>query len=62
LKDFEKIASTRAVFLVLELIENEETKNLVWKVVKAQSAAVARLAKANPKSAGLQLLVQKLSK
>lgn len=60
MKDFEKLALTRAVFIIVELIENESTKPFVWKVVKAQSALVARWAKENPKSAGLQTLLKKL--
>ena len=61
MKDFEKMAQTRAVFIIVELIENESTKALVWKNVKAQQSSITKWAKANPKSAGLQTLLKKVT-
>lgn len=61
LKDFENHISTRAVFIVLALLENEKTAPFLAKQVKAQVNTVSAKAKAEPKSVGLQLLVKHLS-
>jgi hypothetical protein len=59
MKDFEATISTRAVFILIELIENPETNALVIKHVKEQKAVVQELAKKD-KSTGLQILLKKL--
>ena len=60
LKDFETHLSTRAVFIILALLENETTAVYLQKQVKAQINTVKAKAKAEPKSTGLQLLLKKL--
>ena len=59
LKNFEQNISTRAVFILLELMENEKTKDLVFKQVKALKPSVAKLAAKDSKSVGLQILLKK---
>jgi hypothetical protein len=48
------------VFILIELIENEATKDLVLKQVKAQKQTVAKLAAKDTKSVGLSILLKKL--
>lgn len=60
LKNFEQNISTRAVFILIELIENEATKDLLFKQVKAQKQIVAKLAAKDTKSVGLSILLKKL--
>lgn len=60
LKDFNATCSSRAVFILIELIESEATKSLVWKQAKAQKAVVTDLAKTD-KSTGLSILAKKLA-
>ena len=59
MKDVETAVNTRAVFILIELIENEETSGLVLKQCKASKPIIERLA-AKDKSAGLQILIKKL--
>jgi hypothetical protein len=60
MKDFESHLSSRAVFIIIELLEQESTKQLIFKQAKAMLPAVKRIAAAEPKSAGLQILLKKL--
>lgn len=59
MKDFEATISTRAVFILIELIESPETSALVIKQVKENKALVQQMA-AKEKSTGLQILLKKL--
>ena len=61
LKDFESHVETRAVFIVIELLEHKETSPFLVKQVKAMLPSIQKTAKSQPKSVGLQLLVKKLS-
>ena len=59
LKELEQTLSTRAVFILIELIESAETNALVIKQVKEQRALIERHAQKD-KSTGLQILLKKL--
>jgi hypothetical protein len=52
MKDFEASISTRAIFILIELIENEATKSLVINQTKQNKQLIQRIA-AKDKSAGL---------
>ena len=58
-KDFDKVVSTRAVFVLIELIESDKTKDLVIKQCRQHKPTIEQRAKAE-KSAGLQILLKKL--
>jgi len=60
LKDLEAHISTRAVFILIELLEHEATKQLVFKQAKSSLAFAQRLADKEKGSTGLQILVKKL--
>ena len=59
MRDFDATLSTRAVFILIELIENEETSPFVMKQLKEHKADVVNKAKKD-KSTGLQILLKKL--
>jgi len=59
LKDFDKTIKSRAIFVLIELIENEKTTKLVLEEVKENKAQVLKMAKID-KSTGLQILAKKL--
>jgi hypothetical protein len=61
LKDLEAHISTRAVFILIELLEHDVTKQLVFKQAKAALAFAQRLAEKDKGSSGLQILIKKLS-
>jgi len=60
LKDVQSSISSRAVFVLLSLYEDDKTKDLVKGEIKAHKAAILKKAKQD-KSAGLQILAKKLS-
>jgi len=53
LKNFEGAIRGRGVFILLELVENEATKHLVSKQLKAQKKELKDFAKKDPKAKGL---------
>lgn len=59
-KDLEATVSTRAVFILIELIEKEVTKQMVWKQVMAKKAQIQKLAQSD-KSTGLSILIKKMN-
>lgn len=59
MKDFEATIKSRAIFILIELIENEETNGLVIKQCKASKPVIEKIA-AKDKSTGLQILIKKL--
>ena len=61
MKNFEDAIGTRAVFILIELLENDATKSLVQKQLKAQKTAIqAEFKKTGEKSAGLKILLTKI--
>lgn len=60
LKHFDEVISSRAVFILLELLENEKTKKLVFKHLKAQLKEIEKKSKKNPRDKGLQILLKHL--
>lgn len=60
MKDFEHTLSTRAVFILIELIENKATNGLVMKQVLAYKPEIQAMHKKEPKSAGVNILMKKL--
>lgn len=61
LKNFDDAITTRAVFILICLIENEATKPLVTKQLKAKKSAIeAEFKKSGGKSAGLRILLKNL--
>lgn len=59
MKDFEATVKSRAVFILIELIENPETNGLVLKQCKANKPVIEKIA-SKDKSTGLQILLKKL--
>lgn len=51
-KDFDKVLATRGVFVILELYENEKTKDLVQKQLQENKMSIINKAK-NDKAPGL---------
>lgn len=47
--------------MFVELLEHEQTKELVFKQLKAHKADIAKQAKQQPEQAGLQILLKKLA-
>lgn len=63
MKNFEDAISTRAVFILIALIENPATKSLVFKQLKDQKAEIqAEFKKGGSKASGLKILIKKLIK
>lgn len=60
LKHFEPCLSGRGVFILLELIENTATTDLVSKQLKAQKKTIEDLAKKDARAKGLQVLLKKV--
>ena len=61
LKNFDDAITTRAVFILICLIENEATKPLVAKQLKLKKSAIeAEFKKSGGKSAGLKILLKNL--
>lgn len=61
LRHFAEVVKGRGVFVLVELLEHEQTKELVYKQLKAHKADIAKEAKSNPQQAGLQILLKKIS-
>ena len=59
LKNFEDAITTRAVFILIELLENEVTKSLVVKQLKAQKSEIEAEYKKSG-AAGLKILLKNL--
>ena len=62
MKSFEQAIQGRAVFIMLELIENEETKDMIEKQLKAEKKTIQKIAKgmAPSQSKGLKVLLKKI--
>ena len=56
-KNLEEVIKTRAVFIVLELIEHPETIKLVLPTLKEKKKEVAAIAAELPNAKGLQILL-----
>ena len=53
LRHFEDVVKSRGVFILIELMEHENTKPLVLKQLKAQKKEIAKIAKEHPTQVGL---------
>jgi hypothetical protein len=60
LKDLEAHIASRAVFIIIELLEHENTKQFVYKQVKAALGFAERLNSGDKGSAGVKILIKKL--
>lgn len=60
LKNLEDALKSRAVFILLQYVENEKLKPLMFEKLKAQKKEIQKVQKEMPASKGLQILVQKL--
>ena len=60
IKNLEEVLKTRAVFIVLELIEHPETAPLILPKIKEMKKEIQKIAASLPQAKGLQILVQKL--
>jgi hypothetical protein len=59
-KNLEEVLKTRAVFIVLELIEHKETAALILPQIQAKKKEILKIAKEMPQAKGLQILVSKI--
>ena len=59
-KEFEQHLSTRAVFIMVELLENEPTADFFRKFAMEKLPVLKKKAAKEPKSVGLQLLIKQL--
>lgn len=59
-KNLDEVIKTRAVFVLLELIEHENTKEIVIDKVQAKKKDLAKVLKEKPSAKGLQILLSKL--
>ena len=59
-KNLEEVLKTRAVFIVLEYIEHEETADLLLPSIQEKKKEILKIAAGLPKAKGLQILVSKL--
>lgn len=53
LRHFEEVIKGRGVFILIELLEHENTKSFVLKQLKAQKAEIQKLSKSSPSQVGL---------
>lgn len=60
LKNLDESLTTKAVFILLELQENEVTRSIVEKKLKSQKDVIQAEFKKQPKATGLRLLLEKL--
>ena len=60
MKNFEANIKSRAIFVLIELLETEQTKALVHERALEHKALVQKLAKEDPNSKGLQILLKLL--
>lgn len=60
MKNFEENVSSRAIFVLIELLENPKTKALVYDKVLDQKPLVKKLAASEKESKGLQILLKLL--
>ena len=58
-KNLQEVLKTRAVFIVLELIEHPETVDLLLPQLKERKKEIIKIATALPEAKGLQILVKK---
>ena len=61
LRHFTDVVKGRGVFVLIELLEHESTKELVFKQLKAHMADITKIAKSQPQQVGLQILMRKLN-
>lgn len=59
-KNLDDVLRTRAVFIVLEFIENQETAKLLMPQIMARKKEITKLAASLPQAKGLQILLSKL--
>ncbi|CDW78334.1 pumilio domain-containing protein kiaa0020 homolog [Stylonychia lemnae] len=60
LKNFDDVIRSRAVFILLELIEHEETKAIVLSQVQKNKKTIEKIRKELPKAKGIEILLKKL--
>lgn len=60
LKNLDDVLKSRAVFVLLELIENAQSQTLVHAQLKAKKKEIMKIAKENPQAKGLQILLGKI--
>lgn len=61
LKNFDDMITTRGVFILIELMENEATKPFVMKQVKAKKEKIqTEFKKSGSKAVGLKIILAKL--
>jgi hypothetical protein len=60
-KNLDEVLKTRAVFIVLELIEHPESLPLIMPTLQAKKKEIQKLGKEMPKAKGLQILITKLT-
>jgi hypothetical protein len=59
-KNLDEVLKTRAVFIVLEIIEHEETAKLLLPQIQSKKKEIQKIAASLPSAKGLQILVSKL--
>ena len=59
-KNLEDVLRTRAVFIVLEIVEHAESKKLLLPQLLSKKKDILKIAKEMPQAKGLQILVSKL--
>ena len=60
MKNFDDVIKSRAVFILLELIEHEETKPIVIKALQKKRKDIESILKELPKAKGISILLSKL--
>lgn len=60
MKNFEDVIRSRAVFILLELIEHDETKEIVLSQVQKKKSEILKIQKELPKAKGIEILLKKL--
>ena len=59
-KNLDEVLRTRAVFIVLELVEHKETAKLMLPYLIAKKKEIIKIGKEMPQAKGLQILISKL--
>ena len=59
-KNLDEVLRTRAVFIVLELVEHKETAKLILPQLMQKKKEIIKIAKEMPQAKGLQILLTKL--
>ncbi len=59
-KNLDEVLRTRAVFIVLELVEHKETAKLIVPQLAAKKKEIIKMGKEMPQAKGLQILINKI--